>query len=130
MMALNAVKEQCGVGRLWAAKAGDRQGLVVTAGGSGRTRCGDGAKPLALGISMVGVFLWACPLVLAVGIQRGDGVPSWVHTHGAWGSHAPQETGARQGLEMPRFTPGRAMALRLVSAARPSDWGGFPSKVL
>lgn len=36
MMALNVVKELCGVGRLRAAKAGDRQGLVVADGGSGR----------------------------------------------------------------------------------------------
>ena len=36
MMALNVVKEQHAVGRLWAAKAGARRGLVVTAGGSGQ----------------------------------------------------------------------------------------------
>lgn len=71
------------MGRLWATKAADKRGLVVTAGGSGCTGCGDGAEPLTLGICTIGVFFWACPTMLAVGIQRGHGVPSMgLHTWG------------------------------------------------
>lgn len=97
MMALNVVKEQHGVGRLRAAKAGARRGLVVTAGGSGRAGHKDRAKPLTLGICRVGVFLWVCPVALMGGIQGGDRAPSRVPTHGPWGSHTTPRSRGRSG---------------------------------
>lgn len=129
MMALNAVKEQCGVGKLRAAEAGDSRGLVVTAGGSGQTGWGDGAEPLALGICRVGVFLRACPVVLGDGILGGDRSPRRVPRCTSWGWQAPQERGARQGLETPRFTSGRAMALAAVFCSQALALGRVPLKI-
>lgn len=107
------------MGRLWAAKAGARQGLVVAAGGSGQAGHKDGAEPLTLGICRVGVFLWAHPVALTGGIQGADSVP----THGA--PTAPQ--GARGCSGDTQLT---SMVPQLVSAARSSERDGFPSEVL
>lgn len=119
MMALNVVKEQQGVGRLWAAKAGARQGLVVAAGGSGRGGHKDRAEPLALGVCRVGVFLWAHPVT--GGIQGADRAPSWVPTRGA--PTGPQGAGGCSGDT--QLTP---MAPQLVLQPGPQRGMGFPQK--
>lgn len=69
MMGLNVRQEQLGVGRLRAAMAGDRQGLVVTASGSR-----DRGEPLMLGIQRVGILLWAHPAALRV-VSGGNRLP-------------------------------------------------------
>lgn len=66
MMGLNVLQEQLGVGRLRAAMAGDRRGLVVAASGSQ-----DRGEPLMLGIQRVGILLWAHPAALRV-VSRGE----------------------------------------------------------
>lgn len=129
MMALNVVKEQHGVGRLRAAKAGARRGLVVTAGGSGRAGHKDRAKPLTLGICRVGVFLWVCPVALMGGIWGGDRAPSWVPTHGPWGSHTTPRSQGRSGETLANPEESNGPAAGFCSRALREGWVSLKSPV-
>lgn len=73
MMALNVVKEQCGVGRLWTTEAGDRRGLVAMDGGSG---CWDGAETLTSGISRAAGLLLGLSCHTRRWYSQGRGHPA------------------------------------------------------
>lgn len=129
MMALNVVKEQHGVGRLRAAKAGARRGLVVTDGGSGRAGHKDRAKPLTLGICRVGVFSGSVVLCSWVVFRGGDRAPSRVPTHGPWGSHTTPRSRGRSGATPANPEETNGPAAGFCSQALREGWVSLKSPV-